>query len=230
MGAIEEAVMKIMAKILSGIGLLLVSLPAFANPPVDAGVTRTDIEGWDNWGWQGGPPANPDIWCPGGELMEPFDCSDSMTGRLHFRGGAGWSCTSSNDPRMRGVGVYTSNGNFDADSNGPVWGEFKIVPLEGCNKDAVYSEEYEDFVNDATSFWYGTWNGQRQFDSDKKAWVGDIKFRAKGFGETLDGQHFKGLMWITTYTPFPMPYEYIFPMGSEPFNLPEAYFIGEIKD
>jgi hypothetical protein len=37
-------------------------------------------------------------------------------------------------------------------------------------------------------------------------------------------------MWITTYTPFPMPYEYIFPMGSEPFNMPEAYFIGEISD
>ena len=222
--------MKIKATILLGIGLLLVSLPAFADPPVDAGVTRTDIEGWDNWGWQGGPPANPEIWCPGGELIEPFDCSDSMTGRLHFRDGAGWSCTDSNDARMRGVGLYTSNGNFDADSNGPVWGEFKIVPMEGCDKDAIYSEAYADFVNEATSFWYGTWNGYRQFDPDKGAWVGDIKFIAKGIGVDLEGQHFKGLMWITTYTPFPMPYEYIFPEGSDAYNMPEGTFIGTIKD
>jgi len=194
------------------------------------GVTRTQIEGFDNWGYLGGPPSNPEIWCPGGELMQPFDCSDSMTGRLHFRNGSGWSCTTSNDPRMMGVGLYTSNGNFDGDSNGPVWGEFKIVPLVSCNKDAVYSEEYADLVNDATSFWYGTWNGKREFDSDKNAWVGDIKFVAKGIGEDLDGLQFKGLMWITTYTPFPMPYEYIFPYGSEPFDMPEAYFIGTITE
>ena len=52
----------------------------------------------------------------------------------------------------------------------------------------------------------------------------------------MDGLHFKGTMWITTFTPFPMPYEYIFPYdlilpdGSRPFDLPEAYFVGEIKD
>ena len=222
--------MQIKATIVLGVGLLLAALPVFAGPPADAGVTRTEVVGSDNWGWQGGPSANPNIWCPGGTLMQPFDCSDSMTGRLHFRDGVGWSCTDSNDARMRGVGLYTSNGNFDADSNGPVWGEFKIVPMEDCNKDAVYSEVYEDFVNEATSFWYGTWNGKRQFDPDKNAWIGDIKFIAKGVGEGLDGLHFKGLMWITTFTPFPMPYEYIFPMGSDEFNMPEATFIGTIQD
>ena len=222
--------MKIKATILLGTGLLLVSLPGFAEPSADAGVTRTLIEGSDNWGWQGGPPSTTEITCPGGELMEPFDCSDSMTGRLHLRDGAGWSCMTSNDLRMTGVGLYTSNGNFDADSNGPVWGEWKVVPLVNCNKDAVYSEEYEDLVNEATTFWHGTWNGQRRFDSDQNAWVGDLKVVGKGIGGDLEGLHFKGRMWITTYTPFPIPYEYIFPPGSVPFDMPEAYFIGTLKE
>jgi hypothetical protein len=222
--------MQIKATILMSISLLLVSLPVFAGPPADAGVTRTPIEGWDNWGWKGAPPSNTEIKCPGGEFMEPFNCTDSMTGRLHLRDGAGWSCMSSNDQRMTGVGLYTSNANFDVDSNGPVWGEWKMVPMVGCNKDAVYNEEYEDLVNDATSFWYGTWNGQRQFDKDLGAWVGELKVVGKGVGQDLDGLQFKGTMWITTLTPFPIPYEYIFPVGSEPHDMPEAYFIGMIKD
>ncbi len=215
----------------------VMTVPAsFAGEGPGFGVTRTQIEGFDNWGYKGGPPSDTKITCPGGELAPLFDCSDSPTDRLHFRDGAGWSCTTSNDPRMTGLGVYTSNGNFDADSNGPVWGEFKIVPMVGCLKDADFSVVYEDFVNNATSFWYGTWNGQRQFDSDMDAWVGELKFRAKGIGVDLDGLHFTGTMWITTFTPFPMPYEYIFPYdlilpdGSRPFDLPEAYFIGTIKD
>ena len=53
------------------------------------GVTRTQIEGVDNWGWNGGPLSNSKITCPGGVLIgPPFDCSDSTTGRLHFRDGA----------------------------------------------------------------------------------------------------------------------------------------------
>ncbi len=32
------------------------------------------------------------------------------------------------DPRITGIGLFTFNGNFDADSSGPVWGEWIIVP------------------------------------------------------------------------------------------------------
>lgn len=229
--------MQIKATILFVIGLLLVSLPVFAAPPGDAGVTRTPIEGWDNWGWQGGPQSSPRIICPGGELAEiPFPCADSMTGRVHVRDGAAWSCVTASDPRMTGLGYYTSNVNFDADANGPAWGEWKIVPMVDCNKDAVFSEAYEDLLSGATSFWYGTWHGRRQFDSDKNAWISELEAVTKGVGGELEGLHFKGTMWITTYTPFPMPYEYIFPPdlvlpdGSRPFDLPEAYFIGTIKE
>ena len=210
----------------------VMTVPAsFAEEHSMFGVTRTPIEGSDNWGYIGGPPSDSKITCPGGVLIgPPFDCSDSPTDRLHFRDGAGWGCTTTNDPRMTGISVSTSNGNFDADSNGPVWGEWKFVPMVGCIKDADYSTEYEDLVNNATTFWHGTWNGQRQFDSDMNAWVGELKAVAKGVGVGLDGLQFKGTMWITTFTPFPMPYEYIFPPGSEPYNMPEAVFIGTIKE
>lgn len=223
--------MQIKATILMSIGLFLISLPVFAGPPADAGVTRTPIEGVDNWGYTGAPSSAPRITCPGGELSDnPFPCSDSMTDRVHLRDGAGWSCMTSNDPRMTGVGVYTSNGNIDGDANGPFWGEFKIVPMEGCVKDFDYTVAYEDLVKDTAIFWYGTWNGRRQFDSDKKAWVSEIKFHSKGVGEGLDGLHFKGTMWITTYTPFPMPYEALYLYYPDLFNVPEATFIGTIQE
>jgi len=227
--------MNILATFLLSICLVFLSLPVYGGPPAKAGVTRTPIEGTDNWGYRGSPPSTPKITCPGGDFIKPFTCSDSKTGRLHLRDGAGWSCMTSNDSRMTGVGLYTSNSNFDVDSNGHVWGEWKMVPVANCDKDAPYSE-YEALVNDATSFWHGTWNGQREFDSDKRGWVGDLKVVGKGVGVDLDGLHFKGTMWITTYTPFPLPYEAFIPydpnipVDEQPRDLPEAYFIGTIKE
>jgi len=131
---------------------------------------------------------------------------------------------------MTGISLYTSNGNYDADGNGLAWGEWKVVPMVGCNKDAVFSEVYEDFVSDATSYWYGTWHGRRQFDSDMNAWISEFEAVTKGVGGDLEGLQFKGTMWATLYTYFPMPYEYVFPYGSEPFDMPEAYVIGTIKE
>ena len=137
----------------------------------------------------------------------------------------------SNDDRMTGIGVFTMNGNFDEDSNGSVWGEWKIVPKAGCDKNVVYKDEYEDYVNDATNFWHGTWNGQRQFDPDERGWIGEINIVGKGWGN-LAGLHFKGTERITTYTPFPAPYEYVFDPIDQPaaFNAPEGIFTGMVKD
>ena len=72
----------------------------------------------------------------------------------------------------------------------------------------------------ATSFWHGFWNGQRQFDDGQNAWVGALKIVGKGVGGDIDGMRFKGREWITTYTPFPLPYEYVFPSGSLAFDMP----------
>ena len=100
----------------------------------------------------------------------------------------------------------------------------------GRNKDAVFSEAYEDLVNNATSFWYGTWHGRRQFDSDVDAWISEFEAVTKGVGGDLEGLQFRGTMWVTLYTSFPMPYEYVFTYGSEPFDMPEGHVIGTIKE
>jgi len=224
----KALVLCVSALLYMGAVFLPASLAAEDSVP---GVTRTEITGDDNWGWQGGPESDSTIICPGGELVgPPPGCADSNTDRLHLRDGAGWSCMTSNDMRMTGVGVYTSNFNWDPDSNGPAWGKWKLVPVADCDKDAVFSDAYADLLEQATSYWLGTWHGRRQFDSDQNAWISELSADAKGFGGDIDGLQFKGTMWITTFTPFPMPYEYLFLPGSDEFMMPEAQFIGTIKE
>jgi len=223
--------MKIKVTFLLSIGLLLFSLPVFAELPADAGITRTQIEGFDNWGWKDNPLSPGTTTCPGGELMfDPFGipfCADSSTGRLHLRDAVLWSCMTSDDPRITGVGLFTVNGNFDADSSGSVWGKWTIVPLEDCDKDGFYPEEW---VMTSTSFWHGTWYGERLFYSDMgfPVWIGDLNIVGKGSGGDIDGLHFKGTELITMYTPFPIPYE-LLPIP-ELFDVPEAFFTGTIKE
>lgn len=218
--------MQIKATTLLAIGLILVSLPAFAE-----GGKRTRVEGSDNWGYVGGPESSARIICPRDEFTDnPFPCPDLMTGRVHVRDAAAWSCWKSNDPRTTGLGLFTSNVNFDANANGEAWGEWYVVPMVGCDKDAAYSDEYKDLAKNAPSFWHGIWNGERKLDSDLNAWVLELEMRGQGFGEDLDGLHIKGTEWITTFTPLPMPYEAIFQPGSVEFDMPEAHFIGMIME
>ncbi|MDH4018696.1 MAG: hypothetical protein OEU84_03770 [Xanthomonadales bacterium] len=213
--------------------LSAVIVPAsFAAEKSGFGAIHTQIVGSDNWAWNDTPLSPPTIICPGGELVidpsvGPY-CADSTTGRLHTRDGGAWSCMTSNDPRMTGVGLYTSNTNFDANSSGAVWGTWTLVPTEDCDKDGPYPEE---LVMTATSFWEGTWSGQRQYYNVNgfDLWIGDLKVMAKGIGGDLDGLQFKGTEWITTYTPFPVPYEFLPPeLGL--FDDPEGEFIGTIKE
>ena len=224
--------MQIKATFVLSIGLLLLSLPVFAGPPANAGANRVQIEGFDNWGWIDAPLSAATITCPGGELMlDPFGtpyCANSNTGRLNLRDGVAWSCMTANDPRMTGVGLFTSNANFDADYSGSVWGKWMIVPTEDCDKDGFYPEE---LVTNATSFWRGTWNGQRHFYSVDgfNIWIGELKIVGKGVGGDLHGLHFKGTEWIETYTPLPIPYEYL-PAVLGLFDEPEGYFLGTIKE
>jgi hypothetical protein len=212
--------------------LTLMSLAVADGGKSGFGVTRTHIVGSDNWAWNDTPLSPANINCPGSELVVdplfgPY-CSDSTTGRLHFRDGAAWSCMTSNDPRMTGVGLYTSNGNFDANSSGSVWGTWTLIPTEDCDKDGSYPEE---LVMTATSSWRGTWNGQRQFYSVNgfNVWIGELKIDGKGVGGDIDGLHFNGTEWIETYTPFPVPYEFLPPVLGL-FDEPEGEFIGVIKE
>ena len=212
--------------------LALTSLAVADDSKPGHGATRTHVEGVDNWAWNDTPLSPPTINCPGGELVvDPFSgpyCSDSKTGRLHFRDGVAWSCITSDDPRMTGVGLYTSNGNLDANASGSVWGTWTIVPAEDCDKDGSYPEE---LVINAPGYWQGTWNGQRQLYSVNgfNVWIGELKLVGKGIGGDLDGLHFDGTELIRTYTPFPVPYEYLPPeLGL--FDVPEGEFIGTIKE
>jgi hypothetical protein len=210
-----------------------VIVPAsFASEISASAVTRTHIEGFDNWAWNDTPLSPSTVTCPGGELLfapliGPY-CSDSTTDRLHFRDGAAWSCMTSNDPRMNGIGLYTSNGNFDADSSGSVWGTWMMVPTEDCDKDGPYPEE---LVMTATTYWDGTWRGLRQVYSVNgfNVWIGELKLVGRGVGEEFDGLHFKGTEWIETYTPSPIPYEFLPPVLGL-FDEPEGKFVGTIKE
>lgn len=208
------------------IGLLMISLPASAG-----GGKRTHVEVWDNWGYQGGPESSARVICPRNELSDnPFPCPDLLTLRIHVRDAAAWSCWTSEDPRTTGLGLWTSNVNFDVDANAEAWGEWYVVPMVGCNKDAAYSDEYEDLAMNATSFWHGSWNGERQFDSDLNAWILALTMQGKGFGEGLDGLQYKGKEWITTFTPLPAPYEAIFDPGTVEYDMPEGHVIGVITE
>jgi hypothetical protein len=230
--AIEEVVMNMKVAFLLIIGSLLLSLPVLADRPADAGVKRTQIEGYDNWAWKDNPISPGTTTCPGGELVfDPFGmpyCADSATGRLHIRDVVLWACvTSPDDPRMTGVGLFTVNGNLDADSSGPVWGKWTIVPLEGCDKDGFYPEEQ---VTSSTRFWHGSWQGKRLFYSDMgiPVWIGDLELVGKGNGGDIDGLHFKGTELITTYTSFPLPYEVLGIPGL--YDMPEGFITGTIKE
>ena len=60
-------------------------------------------------------------------------------------------------------------------------------------------------------------------------WVGELKLVAKGIGGDLDGLHFDGTMSIITYTPTPIPYEFL-PPALGLFDEPEGAFMGTIKE
>ena len=224
--------MRMKVVFLMGIGSLLLSSPVIADGPADAGAERTQVEGFDNWAWRDNPVSPGTLTCPGGELVfDPFGmpyCANSPTGRLNIRDSVLWACvTSPAEPRMTGVGIFSVNANLAADSSGPVWGKWKIVPMENCDKDGLFPA---DLVMAATRYWRGSWQGKRLFYGDMIVpfWVGDLKLIGKGKGGNLEGLRFKGTELITTYTPFPLPYE---ALGiPELFDAPEGIISGTIKE
>lgn len=242
--------MKNIATFFFGIGLLLISLPALSGPPADAGVKRTDIVAEDDWAITN-PISLGTITCPGGELDYdlvglPF-CANSNTGRLHYRDSVFWACVTvidSSDPTdssassMTGIAYYEIWGNWDAESTGPVGGTWKIVPSEVISK--VIGEDYtcdrlgpfpEDLVANASDYWFGTWIGKRSYQEfgDMGFWVGEFRIVGKGYGETLEGLHFTGEERVPTYTPFPVPYEFL-PPDSGLNDVAEGVLTGTITE
>ena len=233
--------MKNIATFLLSIGLLLLSLPALSGPPADAGVKRTDILGEDDWAITN-PISLGTITCPGGELAfdtvgMPF-CANSNTGRLHYRDAVFWGCVTASDSRMTGIALYEIWGNWDAESTGPVGGTWKIVPSSVIS--SVIGEDYacnrlgpfpEEWVANASEYWIGTWTGKRSYQefADMGFWVGEFRLVGKGYGETLEGLHFKGEEVVPTYTPFPVPYEFL-PPDFGLYNKAEGILTGTITE
>ena len=153
-------------------------------------------------------------------MLDPVTPVCAATGRVHFRDIAWWTCYASDDPRLTGVGMATASGNFDADYTGPVWGTWMIVPSSGC--DPI------DLI-DPSVYWEGTWQGQRsQYCAGGACyWIGDLNLVGKGYGGTIDGIHFKGNELITTYTPLPVPWEFI---PGFPVTGPEGIITATIKE
>jgi hypothetical protein len=226
-----EAVMKIKATFKASICLLLLTTPVFAGPPADAGVTRIQVEGVDDLA-ASNPISPGTVTCPGGTLTIDETtflpvCTDSNTNRLHIRDSVFWSCMSAVDePRMTGVGLFTVNANFDADFSGAVWGKWTLFRMDRCDKDGEFPEAG---VMNATESWHGTWKGQRLFYSDLgfPVWIGDLDIVGKGSGGTVEGLHFKGKEFLTTYTPIPLPYELIPGLDA---TVAEGMFFGTIKE
>jgi len=185
------------------IGSLCIWLPAFSEAPADAGVERTKVIVLDDW-----PGAEPlstgTIKCPGGELVMLNEATPycAATGLVHLRDMALWSCFTSVDPRLTGVTMFTLNGNLDAAYTGPVWGKWTTVPSQRCDP--------TDLI-EPTVFWKGTWQGQRTYHCDGEMcfWIGDLDVVGKGYGGIIDGFHIKGNELATTYTPLPIPWEFI---------------------
>ncbi len=204
------------------IGLLCLSCPALADKPADKGGNLTKVVIEDDW-----PAADPlekgTMNCPGGEIefINPVTPICATTGRIHFRDMAWWACYTSKDPRLSGVGKATASGNFDANYTGPVWGTWTIVPSPDC--------KLLDLTNHPTMFWEGTWQGQRSRVCSGVGclWIGDLKLVGKGYGGIIDGLHFKGNEVITTYTPLPVPWEYI---PNFPLDGPEGIITATIKE
>ena len=201
--------------------LLLIPCLLSAEQPADAGVNLTEVVIFDDW-----PAALPlsegTMKCPGGEIvmLDPVTPFCATTGRVHFREMAWWACYTSDDPRLSGVGMATANGNFDANYTGPVWGTWTIVLSPGCDP--------LDLI-DPPVFWEGTWQGQRsQYCADGSCfWIGNIKLVGKGYGGIIDGIRFKGNELITTYTPLPVPWEFI---PGFPLTGPEGIITATIKE
>ena len=185
------------------------------------GVERTVVTGWDDW--PGVPPISEGtLKCPGGEIemIDPVTPYCAATGRIHFRDVILWSCVTADDPRASGVLKFTINGNLDSDYTGPVWGKWSLVPSPVCDPVKLVEPQ---------SFWEGSWQGQRFYRCDVEGcrWIGDLELRGKGRGGDIDGLHMKGTEIVTTYTPLPVPWEFI---PGFPVTGPEGVLEATIKD
>ena len=201
-----------------------------ADEPADSGAQFTDVIIFDDW--IGAPPlAEGTMQCPGGEVewLNPVTPICAATGRIHIRGASYAACTTaSGDSRLTGVAAGIVNGNLDVDYSGPVWGTWMIVPYMGCDPLVPVDPSLFD---DPPIYWKGTWHGwrSRYCEGGQCLWIGDLVLVGKGYGGEIDGMHFKGNEVVTTFTPAPLPWEFLPPELGFPGG-PEGVITATVKE
>lgn len=212
------------------IGAICAWMPVAAEKPAHRGVQVTDVVIFDDWA--AAPPISEGtIRCLGGQLewLDPVTPVCAATGRIHIRDTAILGCAASpTDSRLTGIEVVTVNGILDADYTGPVWGNWMIVPTTGCNPLVPVDPA---LLDDPPVFWKGVWWGWRsQFcEGDQCLWLGDLELRGKGHGGDIDRIRFKGREVVTTFTPFPVPWEFLPAELGLPGG-PEGVITGTIRE
>lgn len=220
--------MKILLLII--IGVFYAWTPVLADKPADRGAQFTNVIIYDDF--VGAPPLSEGtIKCPGGELvwLNPVTPFCAATGRIHIRKGTIASCVESpDDSRLTGIAAITVNANLDADYAGPVWGTWMIVPYIGCDPMVPVDPE---LFSDSRVYWKGIWHGWRsKYCLDNECWwIGDLDLVGKGYGGEIDGIHFKGNEMLTTFTPFPVAWEFLPPALGLPGG-PEGIITATIKE
>lgn len=197
--------MKTISKFLFFVALVCIGFPAVADKPAGAGVQRTDVVIKDDWQ---GPISDGTITCPGGEVewlnaVTPY-CA--ATGLLHWRNGVLWGCTySEDDERVSGPALFEVHANLDASYSGHVWGTWKIVKSDTCDLATLLHPNPDEY-------WKGTWTGERVYiDEGRPTWIGELKVVGKGYGGEIDGLNLKGVETVYTFTPLPVPWEFLGP-------------------
>jgi hypothetical protein len=113
------------------------------------------------------------------------------------------------------------NANFSPGYTGSVWGRWKLVLSESCDRSILYGDG---------PYWEGTWNGRRSrfCEGESCLWLGALDMVGHGNGGAVDGLQFKGTEMVTTFTPIPAPNELIPGFCLAPDCPPEGTFSGQI--
>jgi hypothetical protein len=134
----------------------------------------------------------PTITCPGTEPLNPPPADPTLSpcpegSRTHTRGYVIKTRFDTDRDLVTGYATILVNANFDADSNGPLWGTISIEP------DAVEGT------------WDGTWAGMREKEGD--IWVITIHASLQGHGGSLDRMLYRALDTVFAYTPTVLFYD-----------------------
>ena len=135
----------------------------------------------------------PTITCPGTEPLDPPPVDPTLSpcpegSRTNTRGYIIETRFETDSDLVTGYATISVNANFDADSNGPLWGTISIKP------------------NAVEGTWDGTWAGMREKEGED-IWVITVHASLQGHGGSVDGMLYRAVDTIFAYTPTVLFYD-----------------------